>query len=320
VHLEEAGNDRRRVAVELKDGTPMPYTDWVTGYPADLIERVLEVKGPAYLCDEIRREEDPEYVERYLRLAVLSYAGESSFVGKRVLDLGCGSGSSSLTLSRMLGAPEIVGVDLVGEFVQLARERAEFYGAANVRFLHSPDGSDLPRDIGLFDFVMLSAVYEHLLPAERRHLLPMIWSHLAPGSILFINQLPHRFSPVEVHTTGGVPVVNYLPDGLALRVTRLLSSRVANDTSWEELLRRGIRGGTVGGILKDIGAPDAILLEPRAPRVNDRIDLWYELSSGSRWRSAKAGIRATLKLFRLLTRSTFVPELTIAIRKRRPEA
>ena len=109
--------------------------------------------------------------------------------------------------------------------------------------MQSPDPNELPADIGTFDFVHVGAVYEHLLPAERRRLLPQLWSVLKVGGVLFVNQLPHRFYVVEDHTTG-VPLLNFLPDRLAHKAATRFSDRVADDATWPELLRAGIRGGT----------------------------------------------------------------------------
>jgi SAM-dependent methyltransferase len=212
---------------------------------------------------------------------------------------------------------EIVGVELVEQLVDLARRRARFYDARNVSFVHNPDGHRLPDEVGDFDFVILSAVYEHLLPDERKALLPLIWARVRPGGILFINQLPHRYSPFEGHTTG-LPLINYLPARWAALAARTFSRRVSDGSSWESMLRRGIRGGTASEILRNLDcAPnEAIVLEPKRLSVPDRIELWYVLSSGSRWPRVKRTITAALKAFRWLTGVTFVPELTLAIEKR----
>jgi 2-polyprenyl-3-methyl-5-hydroxy-6-metoxy-1,4-benzoquinol methylase len=191
----------------MGDGSVSENT-WETAYPVDLIESVFEVKGPGWVCDEIRRDEEPADVEHNLHLALFGFLDESAFAGKRLLYFGCGS--SSLNLARIVSDLEIVGVELLPEFVALARERAECHGASNVTFHQSPDGQSLPEGLGDFDFIVLSAVYEHLLPAERPVLLPMLWSQLNPGGVLFINELPPCYSPVENHTTA-LPGLNYLP-------------------------------------------------------------------------------------------------------------
>jgi methylase of polypeptide subunit release factors len=56
--------------------------------------------------------------------SLFGYVGEEAFAGKRLLDFGCGSGASGLNLARLLPDLEIVGVELLPEFVALARRRA----------------------------------------------------------------------------------------------------------------------------------------------------------------------------------------------------
>ena len=143
---------------------------------------MLRVKGPAYLCDEIMRDEDPRYVEHDFQWEILSYAARDDFVGRRVLDFGSGSGASTMVLSRMFPETQIVGVELMAEYVELARHRARHHGIeSRVRFLLSPNASALPAEMGDFDYILLSAVYEHLLPIERRAVLEMLWAHLQHG-------------------------------------------------------------------------------------------------------------------------------------------
>jgi 2-polyprenyl-3-methyl-5-hydroxy-6-metoxy-1,4-benzoquinol methylase len=314
--IAELGAGRRRITagLTLGDGS-VSESSWDTKYPVHLIESVFEVKGPGWVCDEIRRDEDPAYVNHNLNLALFGFLDESTFAGKRLLDFGCGCGSSSLNLARMVSDLEIVGVELLPEFVALARERADFHGASNVSFHQSPGGQSLPEGLGDFDFIVLSAVYEHLLPAERPVLLPMLWSHLNPGGVLFINQLPHRNSPVENHTTG-LPGLNYLPASWAHQVA-LRSKRTEPGESWESMLRRGIRGGTANEIVDILKSEDGAphLLEPNRIGLNDRIDLWFALSMGSRLTGLKRAIKAALKGLKGITGITFVPELSLAIQK-----
>lgn len=218
-----------------------------------------------------------------------------------------------MVLARLLPPCENAGIELEDELLRIARLRAEHFGAHHVRFLRSPAPDAFPSNLGVFDFVLFSAVFEHLLPAERRALLPLIWRHLKPGGVLFLNQTPHRWAPVETHTTG-LPLINYLPDRLALRMARRFSARVKPDDDWETLLREGIRGGTVReilGILAKDGSP--VLLEPRK-HVGDRIDLWYgKLSSRHAW--LKWSVWASLKLLKATTGAVLTPELSLAIRK-----
>ncbi|GAI94708.1 unnamed protein product, partial [marine sediment metagenome] len=179
----------------------VPRSICETSYPVDLIKQIMNVRGLAYLCDEIMRDEKPTYVQRSFKYGILSYFGEDSFDKKKILDFGCGSGSSTMILARMFANVEIVGVELEEELLSIAKMRAKHYKFSNVSFIRSPSGDNLPSELEDFDYVVLSAVYEHLLPNERKNLLPKIWAHVKPGGILFINQTPYRYSPIESHTT-----------------------------------------------------------------------------------------------------------------------
>lgn len=314
----EEKKGKRLILVEPRKGFFVPTKRWETSYPVELIEHILRVKGPDYLCDEITRDESPLYVQHDFHWDILSYVAEEDFAGRRVLDFGSGSGASSMVLARMFPEVEIVGVELVPESVELALRRAKFYGVEDrVNFQLSPDPNNLPLGIGNFDYILLSAVYEHLLPAERRIVLPLLWSHLKPGGILFLDQTPYRWFPVEMHTTG-LPLLNFLPDWLTLLCAHHFSKRIRSDESWPELLRKGIRGGTVReimGILNQRGRR-AELLEPSRLGVRDRIGLWYRLSSSARKPLIKKFMMWSFRAIKALTGVTPVPMLSLAVKKR----
>lgn len=296
-----------RLLMELRAGPPDACARWATAYPLELILAIHAAKRD-YACDEIMREEDPRYVERAIRHEVLGFVEPGEFAGKRVLDFGCGAGASTLVMRRLLPPCEIVGVELEERLLGLARLRAQHLGGRGIRFLHSPSGTTLPGNLGRFDFIVMSAVYEHLLPEERRALLPRLWNALQPGGVLFVNQTPHRYSPIEMHTTR-LPLINYLPASLAHRIARRYARADIGGT-WEAMLRAGIRGATSGEIVGLLG-PDARLMEPRQ---GDLIDLWYGKLS-KRHAAFKKGLRATLKAIKPLGGTHLVPELTLAIRK-----
>ena len=58
--------------------------------------------------------------------------------GQRVVDLGCGSGRTTLELAARVGpGGEVAGVDISAEMLARGRERAARLGAGNVEFLHA---------------------------------------------------------------------------------------------------------------------------------------------------------------------------------------
>lgn len=316
IHVEEC-NGKRMISVAPRDGLFTPIKKWVTDYPLELIEHVLRIKGPAYLCDEIMRDEDPLYVQNCFRWDILSYVGEEDFAGRRVLDFGSGNGASSMVLARMFPEAKIVGIELVSEFVELARHRAEFYGVeGRVSFQLSPDSNSLPPEIGDFDYIILSGVYEHLLPSERQAILALLWSHLKQGGVMFLDQTPFRWFPIEMHTTG-LPLINYLPDRLTLYCSRRFSERVSPNASWPELLRRGIRGGTTREIMTILNREgrNAELLNPSRVGVKDHIDLWYQLSSTTRKSRTKKLKMWGFRAVKAVTGVTMIPTLSLAIRQ-----
>ena len=316
IRIDES-NGKNSISIQPRDGLFVPTTRWLTAYPVELIEHVLRVKGPAYLFDEIMRDEAPHYVQRSFHWDILSYAKQEDFAGRRILDFGSGSGASSMVLTRLFPETEIVGVELESEFVELAKHRARFYGVErSVSFELSPDPNSLPLEIGDFDYIVFSAVFEHLLPSERNVVLPLLWSHLKPGGIMFLDQTPYRWFPVELHTTG-LPLINYLPDRLALSCSRRFSERVSADVTWSELLRKGIRGGTPREIMRILRREgrEAELLDPSRLGVKDRIDLWYQLSSSTRKPLMKRLAMWGLRAVRAVTGVTVTPSLSLAIRK-----
>lgn len=319
VLIERLPDGRRLVKVSpLRQDLFVPFDRWLTAYPFELIQLILNTKGPAYLCDEMMRDEDPAYVQRKLSHDLLAYFDAAYFAHKRVLDFGCGSGASTVILARMFPTAEIVGAELCPDLLSVARRRVDFYGFTNVRLRQSPTGTELPADIGQFDVVIMSAVYEHLLPDERRAIMPKIWNTIRGGGYLFINQTPNLMHPVEAHTTG-LPLLNYMPKPLAMAAARRFSKRIDRDDTWEVLLRKGIRGATEREILRALRGDErhrAILIEPDRRGLHDRIDLWYSALSPDRMRAVKRVLKVLMKATWRWFGFTFMPSLTLVIQKR----
>jgi len=315
VRITQVAGDKRRIEVAPTDPNAfIGQRCWETRYPMDLVRAVFDVKGPIWLCDEIMRDEDPLYLQ--FDKTILGYVEEGAFAGRTILDFGCGSGSSTVNLARMFPRSRIIGVELVPSFVGLARSRAAFYGHEHVTFMLSPSGDELPQDIGEVDHIVMSDVYEHLLPSERSSVMGTLWSVLKPGGVLFMTT-PNRNFPHESHTTG-LPLLNYMPDRLALFWARTFSKRVSANESWEVLLRRGIRGGSIREIkrlLRRSGEHLPIFLEPCRGGVRDWIDLWYEISNLCRPSKLKLPMKWVLKALRRCCRVNLTPSLMLAIRK-----
>jgi SAM-dependent methyltransferase len=316
LRITEQGNGGSRLRLSPKGEAFTPYREWVTRYPDGLVGRIFDTKG-LWVLDEIKRDEDPDYVEHEIRWEVFGYVAPSDFDGARVLDFGSGSGASSMVLARLAPGAEVVGVELESGFVDIARDRARFHRVEDrVSFVHSTDPTRLPDGIGTFDHIVLSAVFEHLLPRERLELMPLLWARLKVGGTLFLNQTPHRWFPIEHHTTR-LPLINYLPDGLAGACARAFSDRVPPGTDWQTLLRKGIRGATHASVMRTVNADGrrGRSLRPSQRGLRDHFDLWYEYSNHLGPSVLRRVARLGFKALHAATGAILVPYITMAIRK-----
>ena len=201
----------------------VPHSPCVMDYPIELIGLIFESFGPIFTCDEIARDIDGSEAALDVQHSVQAYFQDSIFSRPvKILDYGCGGGSSSIALAKLFPKASVVGVDFAGGLLEIARGRAKHHGMPNLHFEVVPENGR--RFAGEYDFVFLNAVYEHLLPGERQVVLGGVWSALKRDGILFLNQTPHRWFPVEAHTSG-LPLINYLPKSLALMAMRKFCKR-----------------------------------------------------------------------------------------------
>ena len=108
----------------------------------------------------------------------------------RALDFGCGVGRLTQALARHFDA--VVGVDLSGEMIALARRHIA--AGARVEFVHNlrPDLRVFPD--ARFDFVCSLLTLQHLEPRHARFYIAEFLRVCAPGgAVLF--QLPTRTKP-----------------------------------------------------------------------------------------------------------------------------
>jgi SAM-dependent methyltransferase len=96
-----------------------------------------------------------EVLDRLFRpLATLLVDAALAAGGARVLDVGCGAGSTTLAVARALGpASRCTGIDISAPLIAAAAARAEAAGAANVTFIRA-DAQTHAFDTGYFDTVI----------------------------------------------------------------------------------------------------------------------------------------------------------------------
>lgn len=320
VEITPTATGRARITLTPRDPNLfIPRRICETTHPEEVDLFLKSGTSFAWLGDAISRHEEPDEVQGVLKRQLSAYIERKLFSGARMLDFGCGSGASTFFLAAFLPETEIVGLELDPVRIELARTLAARRGTPNVRFLVSPSGDSVPSGLENFDFIMFSAVYEHLLPNERRAVMPRLWALLKPGGVLFINQTPHRWVPYE-HHSAELWGINYLPDRLAHWHARNFSKvnpEVNRSMDWNTHLRGGLRGGTELGIIADLTAGSqtrGVILQPNAGGFRDRADYWLAGTS-PRFRPVKQGIATFFRICDRLFSTIPALNVDVAIRK-----
>lgn len=137
--------------------------------------------------------------------------------GRRVLEIGCGTGSSTVALAEQ-GA-KVTAIDVDAGALRVAADRLGAYGlAAEVRPLNA-DGIGQAFAAASFDLVIFYACLEHMTVPERLASLRAAWGLLPPAGQLAVVDTPNRLWYRDRHTSQ-LPFFHWLPDELAFRYSR----------------------------------------------------------------------------------------------------
>jgi len=263
------------------------YSELETRLSLPTLMKIALKKG-RHSRDEIERSENPNYLQRKLRILLRAFGIELS--QKRTLDFGCGAGASTLSLMRC-GATDITGVDVDGTLLDIARSRMNDFFKQGYQFIQIEyiNGQyRMPFSEGEFDIVWAQAIMEHVFPDQRRFVLKDLWRVLKEGGFFILFGTPNRLWIKEYHTSN-LYFINYLPLPLALFMARNFSPRVPKKTSKEDLLASGFRGCTYWEIAR--GLPRGICLNNlfRKRDLQVGIESWKG-DTDSKWRKRLVGL------------------------------
>ncbi len=147
--------------------------------------------------------------------------------GLRILEVGCGTGSSTAGLAH--AGAVVRAVDIKHKALDVARKRLSLLGY-HAEFLEvAPDWlSDKVEEsafAGPFDLIVCYAMLEHLLVHERLNLLSLCRRiMLRDGAMLATFETPNRFSPFDWHSSK-LAFTDVLPDDLAFEFSKRRSAR-----------------------------------------------------------------------------------------------
>jgi SAM-dependent methyltransferase len=274
------------------------------------VRQLVAQRGADFLIAELERNRFVRFRTEFVFDRLVGMARREPC---RILDFGCGTGHSLDALLRWFPNASLIGADIASKDLDQLRFWLPDIDRARVDLIVLHDAANLDQLGGPFDLINLNAVFEHLLPTERRSLLPALWRKLAPNGRLVLTETPWRWFPVETHTTSK-PLVNYLPNWLALAVARR-SGFYGPDLTWAGALRDGVRGATVAEIMSCIAAAPGTIQTATSdePDARDLLELWWW--GESRHTRQKALAYQGLSWLRRVTGVVISPWVNVVFRK-----
>lgn len=166
-----------------------------------------------------------------------------SLKGASVLEIGCGTGSSTITLAEQ-GA-NVTAIDLHEPSLAIARERCQIYGL-NAEFVNV-NATEVDKVFAgqHFDFIIYFATLEHMTHDERMISMKRTWNMLSKGDLWCVVESPNRMWFYDNHTSL-LPFYHWLPDELAFKYSQFSPRqnfreqyRELNEETMLHFLRRG---------------------------------------------------------------------------------
>jgi 2-polyprenyl-3-methyl-5-hydroxy-6-metoxy-1,4-benzoquinol methylase len=147
--------------------------------------------------------------------------------GKRILEIGAGTGASTVALAEQ-GA-RVFGIDVSEGALTVARERCRLYNLE--ASFTTGNAAKLDQVIGdlSFDCIVYFAVLEHMTWPERFASLSTAWKRLKPGQHLVVIETPNRLWHTDTHTSGE-PFFHWISDEVAYDYSRCTKREIYNRT------------------------------------------------------------------------------------------
>lgn len=142
------------------------------------------------------------------RSEVVPWVSDSATLeGKVVVEVGCGTGSSTVAFAEQ-GA-RVIATEVDAASLKVAETRLRSHGlSADLRLQSGPP-------LHSADIVVLYAVLEHMTLSERISTLKEVWNSLSVGGIIVVVETPNRLWFSDRHTSL-INTFHWLPDDLAL--------------------------------------------------------------------------------------------------------
>lgn len=173
-----------------------------------------------------------EYEWDHLRRLLSCY--DMDVADKKILELGCNVGGSSVVMAALGG--QITAIDIDPDMVRIAQANIGRHNqTARAMAQHIKDTRTLPYDDASFDYIIANSVLEYVRPDQLEELIGELHRVLKSGGGLFICGTASRIVPKEIHS--GRWLVNYIPQF----IDRIIGKRIQRGLS-PYLLKKAITG------------------------------------------------------------------------------
>jgi ubiquinone/menaquinone biosynthesis C-methylase UbiE len=156
------------------------YPDYYQGQNFHGIEGGYLTQTAAITYDPITQYVLPPY-EPWVRQSLIC---EIDFYPKRVLDLGCGTGSTTTLIKQTFPGAAVTGLDLSPYMLAVAADRAK-QADLDINWQHGT-AEATQFEAGSFDLVTASLLFHETPPAITQAILAEAYRLLAPGGTLLI--------------------------------------------------------------------------------------------------------------------------------------
>jgi S-adenosylmethionine-dependent methyltransferase len=207
-HRSISDDALREIALSIRNNYQLDPAE-VTNTDPDEVAEVLKTDLRDHLTH--RLENDRHIIVPWLDAA-------RPLNGLRILEVGCGTGSSTVALGEQ-GA-NLFGLDINEGALTVARDRCAAYGILAEFLLGNAETSLQKFQVGQFDMIIFFASLEHMTIGERLRALNSAWAILPSRGLLVIVETPNRLWFYDSHTAF-LPFYHWLPYELAFRYTRL---------------------------------------------------------------------------------------------------
>ncbi len=145
--------------------------------------------------------------------------------GKHILEIGCGTGASTIAFAEQ-GA-QLTAIDVDSLAIKDAKVRCKLYDL-NVEFKIC-NATDIEKLFPQkqFDMIVFYASLEHMTYPERIASLSSAWSLLGSSGILAIIETPNRLWHFDSHTSL-LPFFHWLPDEIAMEYSKMSVRKLFN--------------------------------------------------------------------------------------------